>query len=480
MTEPTPAPRSKPRRRHVLQTAAAAASLALVGRQVSAQAPAADLSGLLAARLAHQGVGLGAARIAGERVDHAFAGRRTPASDRAITEADRFEIGSVTKTFVALLLAQRVLAGQLKLDDAVEAALPAGTRLRDSTGAPLRWVDLATHRSGLPRLPDNMQPVDPTDPYADYGEDDLLDFLRRWQPTRPRDSGFEYSNLGFGLLGHALAAQAGVELETLLRREVLAPLGIEGITVAHTGQAADSTLLPGHDASGKRVPPWHFDAMVGAGGLRARLSDMVRYARCAADAAPNPLREAFALTMTPRADGPAPGTRIGLGWMITAAGGRTLAHHDGGTFGFASSVFVDRAARRAGVALANAAVPLDDLARHLLDPAFPLRDLAAEARAAAAATQAPALALPAQALAPLAGVYALNAQFKVTVTADGTRLFAQATGQGAFELFARGPRQFFARVTPLQITFEGETGPPPAFELQQGGQRLRFVRETGR
>lgn len=472
-----PAPPPSRRRRRLLQ-AGAAMPLAPAWRASGAATGTVPLQDLLAQRLRHQGVGLAAARIDGERGDAARAGSTTAGGTTPLPPDARFEIGSVGKTLVALLLARAVVDRQLALDEPVEAALPAGLRLRDSTGAPLRWVDLATHRSGLPRLPDNLRPRDPADPYADHDEPALWEFLQRWQPVRPRDAAFEYSNLGYGLLGHALARRAGTDLETLLRRDVLGPLGLVDMRMAWPGRA-DARLLPGHDAQGRPVPAWHFGVLAGAGGLRATLDDMRRYARCAAGAAGHPLEEALALAMTPRADGPAPGTRVGLGWFVTDAAGRTLTHHDGGTFGFASSLVVDRAARRAAVVLANAAVPLDDLARHLLDPALPLRDLAAEAQAAQAATQAPALTLPAEALAPLAGVYALNPQFKVTITVDGARLFAEATGQGAFELFARGPRVFFARVTPLQITFEGEAGMPPAFELLQGGQRLRFVRASG-
>lgn len=472
----------RPTRRRLLTRAAAATIGASSGatflapwaRAAQAQGPA--LAPLLEARLQHQGVGLAVARVDGARVDEARAGRRTPASPAPLPDDARFEIGSVGKTLVALLLARRVLARDLTLDDPVEAVLPGGLRLRDSTGAPLRWVDLATHRSGLPRLPDNLQPRQPADPYADYGVTALTAFLERWRADRPRDARFEYSNLGYGLLGHALALHAGLDFEALLQRELLQPLGLSGIQLARPGRD-DPLLLPGHDAQRQPVPPWHFDVLAGAGGLRAGLADMRRYAQLAAGTLEHPLQEAFALAMTPRADGPNPATRIGLAWFVTAAGGRVLTHHDGGTFGFASSLFVDRAAGRAGLVLANAAVPLDDLARHLLDATLPLRDLAAEAAAAQAATQAPAIALPATTLAPLAGVYALNPQFKVTVTVDGDRLFAQATGQGAFELFARSPRQFFARVTPLEIHFEGDAGAPPAFELRQGGQRLRFVRE---
>lgn len=444
-------------------------------RPARAQAAAADESvvqALLDARLAQQGVGLAAARLVDGRIEAAFAGRRAANQAQAMGPTHRFEIGSISKTFVALLLARRAQARALALDDPVEAALPRGLRLRDAAGAPLRWADLATHRSGLPRLPANLQARRPSDPYADYDEQALHAFLEAWRPEHARDARFEYSNLGFGLLGHALALQAGMPFDALLQREVLAPLGLSAITLARPGVGA-SDMAQGHNAQREPVPFWHFGVLAGAGALRANLGEMLHYAQAAIGAVDTPLRAAFDLVLAPRADGPGRGTRIGLAWFSTELGGRVLTHHDGGTFGFASSLCIDRAARRGGLVLANTMLPVDDLARHLADPDAPLRDLVAEARA----TQAASITLPASLLTPLAGIYAISPQFKVTITADAERLFGQATGQDRFELFARSPRQFFARVTALQISFEGESGPPPAFELQQGGQRLRFVRE---
>ncbi|HEY9105997.1 MAG TPA: DUF3471 domain-containing protein [Roseateles sp.] len=116
--------------------------------------------------------------------------------------------------------------------------------------------------------------------------------------------------------------------------------------------------------------------------------------------------------------------------------------------------------------LANAQVPVGDLALHLLDDSVPLRDLSA--------TRQAAVTLTAAQLQPLAGVYALNPQFKLTIRADGQRLLAQATGQGEFELFAKAPRRFFAKVTPLEIEFDADD---KALTLFQGGATLRFVRE---
>jgi CubicO group peptidase (beta-lactamase class C family) len=460
-------------RRLVIQ-ASAATGIAMATPWARAQGAPADapLLPLLSKRLAHQGVGMAAARVRGKALQTAFAGRKSANAATLPDTSTQFELGSLTKTFVGLLLAQQVLAGRMTLEGPVQTALPDGLKLLDSLGQPLRWVDLATHRSGLPRLPANLAPSLPQDPYADYDEARLQAFVGSWQPTRPRDAAFEYSNLGYGLLGYALAREAGQALDVLLRDQVLAPLGLQGMVLARPGTPA-GRLATGHDAQGQAVPPWHFDVLAGAGALRATLAETVHYAQAALGVVDNPLAPAFRLALTPRAEGPSPSSRIGLGWLFGPLNGRTVANHDGATFGFSSSLFLDLDRQRAGLVLANAMVPINDLALHLLDAAVPLRDLAAEAQA----TQAPAISLPEAALAELAGRYALNPQFKLVLRVEGQRLFAQATGQGEFELFASAPRRFFARVTPLQIHFEGEAGTPPALELRQAGQRLRFVRE---
>jgi serine-type D-Ala-D-Ala carboxypeptidase/endopeptidase len=119
--------------------------------------------------------------------------------------------------------------------------------------------------------------------------------------------------------------------------------------------------------------------------------------------------------------------------------------------------------------LSDAAVPVSRVALHLLAPAMPIDEPPPPDR--------PVLALPAADLAPLAGVYALNPSFKLTVSVRGTQVFAQATGQAEFELFASAPRRFFARVTPLEVQFDGDAGPPAALVLTQGGQTTRWARE---
>lgn len=464
-------------RRDWLRQGAAAAGacawpLASRGQDAAAplSAPAAPFVPALQARARDEGMGLAGARadVSGARL--AFAGRRSAGEDRPPDEASCFEWGSITKTFVGVLLADMALARELVLDEPVEAAL--GQRLRDDQGAPLTWADLATHRSGLPRLPANMRPRDGRDPYADYDARALAAFLADWRPTFTRDTRWEYSNLGFGLLGHALARRAGLGFDELLRRRILEPLGLQDTRLALTGRAIPQ-LLPGHDAKRDPVPRWQFDVMAGAGALTGPAVSLLRYGQAAAGLVETPLRAAFDLAMQPRAEGQGR-TRMGLGWILAPLRGQWVATHDGSTFGFSSSLWVDAPGRRTAGVLANARMRVGDLALHLLEPTIPPRNAAQETPA----TPREAVSVPGQALSVLPGIYELTPQFAVTVRLHDGRLHAQATGQGEFELFAIDARRFFARVTALEIRFEGESGVPPAFVLHQGGQQLRFVRSA--
>jgi serine-type D-Ala-D-Ala carboxypeptidase/endopeptidase len=432
---------------------------------------------LLRQRVAQEGVGLVAFEASAAGVRFAAAGARVLGGEPP-DEQTRFEWGSISKTFTALLLADLVVRGELKLDDALEEVLPKPLRLRDSKGEPLRWRDVATHRSGLPRLPPNLRPADEADPYADYGADALEAFIAGWRPSLARDTTWEYSNLGYGLLGHALGLRLGLGFEAALRQRVLAPLGLGAVQLRMVGSRV-AAAAQGHDAQRKPVPPWQFQVLAGAGALVGSITDMARYAQAAVGLLETPLAAAFRLALTRQAAGPE-GVGMGLAWMLGTLVGQPLANHDGGTSGFSSSLMLDLAARRATGVIANAHVVVRDLALHLLHPGAPLRDVAAEQVATKAASERKPVALPESALKLLEGVYAANAQFKINLRSREGRLFAQATGQGEFELFALGEGRFFARVAPIEVEFEAARtadAPPAAFVLRQSGQRVRFVRE---
>ena len=460
-------PEPDPERRTLLKLAPAGAAAALGWPSAATALDDAPTDALLRARLQDRGVGLLAVQVQGERVDVSVQGRSRADAPEALHSDALFEIGSITKTFTALLLADAVVRRQLALTDPVESALPDGIRLRDAAGAPIRWIDLATQRSGLPRLPSNLRPSTPVDPYNDYGEAQLLAFLRSFEPSIERGARYGYSNLGFGLLGYALGRAIGSDYPRALVSRVLQPLGLTDAYLALPGRSFDR-LPGGHDVERRPVPPWHLDVLAGAGALVMTGAMLVRYAQAALGVRDTPLREAFALAEREHAPGPSEKTSLGLAWMRVPLKGRTLLNHDGGTYGFSTSLWLDPSGQRAAAVLSNAAVEVDDLALHLLDESLPLRDFKPLPLTEIAQT-------PEQ-LAPLVGVYAFTPQFKLTVSLRGEALWAQATAQGPFALFASAPRRFFARVTPIEMAFDdGE--PAPALTLKQSGQTLRGTRE---
>jgi CubicO group peptidase (beta-lactamase class C family) len=349
--------------------------------------------------------------------------------------------------------------------------LPGALRLRDTNGAAITFADLATHRSGLPRLPSNLRRPDGEDPY-DYASKELWDFLADWKPTTARQTRWEYSNLGYGLLGEALALRHRSTFAELLSTRILAPLGLDHMKLALRDTTVPN-LAPGHDAQGRPAALWRFGAMAAAGALAGSARDLARYDQAALGAFDHPLKAAFALAFTVRTEGPSAMNPAALAWLSAPLMKRRVLTHDGGTAGYSASLFVDPTNRSASFVLSNTAMPVQDLAIHFLEPQVAVRDLRAERRQ----TEQRSVAVSPQAMAELAGTYALQPQFKVTVRVRDGRLFAQATGQGEFELFAAEDRRWFARVTALEVHFEGAEGPSQAFVLHQGGQRLRFVRE---
>ena len=162
-------------------------------------------------------------------------------TDRPLDGNSVFEIGSVTKVFTSALLADMVRRGEVKLEDPASKYLPASARLPSRSGKEITLLDLATQTSGLPRLPGNLAPKDPTNPYADYTVEQLYDFLSHYTLTRDIGEKYEYSNLGVGLLGHVLSRKAGMSYEELVTKRILEPLEMRDTAITH---GADARLAP--------------------------------------------------------------------------------------------------------------------------------------------------------------------------------------------------------------------------------------------
>ena len=360
-----------------------------------------------------------------------------------------YEIGSITKTFTATLLAQKVLAGELSLDTPVAKLLP-GFTVPSRGGKEITLGDIATQHSGLPRLPTNMAPKDIANPYADYDAAKLKAFLAGYALPRDPGASYEYSNLGFGLLGFALAQHP--TYGDLVATNILNPLGMT-LSGQNLTDAMRAHLAPGHNEAGKPAANWDFDALAGCGALRSTANDMLRYLK--ANMGAGPLAPAMALAHQPRADMD-PGTRIGLAWMTTKQG---IVWHNGGTGGYRSFIGFTADGRHGVVVLTNIAVAADDLGFATLQSDAPL---------AAAHKE---IALPPAALDEYAGSYKLAENFILTVSRMGDQLYARATGQAAFPIYASASDEFFAKIAAgISISFTRDAkGAVTGLVLHQNG-----------
>ncbi|QMU80315.1 beta-lactamase family protein [Streptacidiphilus sp. PB12-B1b] len=311
---------------------------------------------LLGAAPQATGVALAAVH-GGERL--LLCGGRTARSGGGPVDADtRFEIGSVTKTYTALLLADAVARGEVGHHDPVAAHLPPGAAPVHRSGAPITLLHLATHTAGLPRLPSGFLatalPAWSTDPYAGYSTERLLRTLGSTRVHSRPGSRVHYSNLGVGLLGLALARAAGTDYPRLLDARVCGPLGLTRTTCD-----PDRAQAVGY-WHGRPRPPWRIPALPGAGALRSSARDLLRYLDALlAPGGAGPLAPALADVRRPRLLLPRTGDGLCLVWNHRPRHGRDLLFHSGGTRGFTAFVGFCPQTGTGLAALANTTPALD-------------------------------------------------------------------------------------------------------------------------
>ncbi|WP_307868977.1 serine hydrolase domain-containing protein [Umezawaea beigongshangensis] len=278
----------------------------------------------------------------------------------ASVDAD-FEIGSISKGITGLLYVDARERGEVGPSTTLGDLLPLD-------GTPVAGVTLSsitTHRSGLPRLPAAASPLrrslglwlHGTNPYGDT-LDQLLVQARGVRPGPPRP---RYSNLGFQLLGHALASAADTTFQGLLQERVATPLGLDVFYAPATPTDLRPAALTGTTKRGRKRQPWTGEALGPAGGVRARIGDMARLTAALLDgSAPG----TAALHPTENFTGRV--VRIGAAWITIERNGRAVTWHDGGTGGFHSWLGLDRAAGTAVVLLTATAISVDQLGFALL------------------------------------------------------------------------------------------------------------------
>lgn len=386
------------------------------------------------------------------------------ATDKRVPDSQTiYEIGSISKVFTGILLADAVTRQVVTLQDSINKWLPPDVQTLELNQRPIRLIDLATHVSGLPRLPSNLVMTDPENPYATYQEADLVQFLRTYKLEREPGTKFEYSNLGQGLLGVLLANAEHSSYPQLLAQRITQPLNMSDTTVELSVEQ-QQRLAPPHLPDGQPTKNWDLPGLTGAGGIRSTCADLLLFAQACLHPPDGELGASIDLAwqvhQPPLA---AEDFAMGLGWHIARDG--STRWHNGQTGGYHSMMFINRELKIAVVLLTNSATGdvdalAEDVVRMLAGAEVEPRKFEQEVEVSDAAK------------ARYVGTYELAPGFQFTVSKQDGRLYVGLTGQPTFEVYARSETEWFYKVVEATITFKmDDAGQCTALELFQNGVR---------
>lgn len=401
--------------------------------------------------------GLAIGIVDGESFETYGFGRRS-AEDALVPNEDTvFEIGSISKVFTSLLLADAVTRGELELEQPVNELVPNATQLPSFEGQQITLRHLATHGSGLPSLPPNLVVTSLENPYLGYTAAKLYESLPLATLATKPGTAYAYSNWGAGLLGQILADHARSTYGDLVEKRIVQPLAMTRTSV----RLPTENVAQGHDANGAPTPHWDLDGLAGAGAIRSSVGDLVRFVRANLD---RPGDVGAALALAQRVHGEYPTMKLGLGWHLVGG----LHFHNGETGGFHSFMAIDLVKKQGVVVLSDTAVMgLDALGFALV------RTLRGEP---ATLGLPPLVAVSEQRLDTYVATYR-HPDIELTVTRDGDRLYVQVPGQPRFRVFPSSDRTFHLRVVDASVEFrDGASGTVNELVLHQGGVDLALER----
>lgn len=381
-----------------------------------------------------------------------------------VDEHSVFEIGSVTKTFTGIILAEMVIKNEVTLEDPLQQYLPKGVTAPTRNGASIKLVNLANHTSSLPSSPGNFTPTNPSNPFADYTEKQLYDFLSSYTLSRDIGSRYEYSNYAVGLLGHVLATTRGVSYEQLMINVIAKPLDLKNTRITLTPEMKQNLAL-GY-SGGLQVENWDLPTLAGAGAIRSTAEDMMRYLQANMGLIKSDLYPAMQLAHNnTRETGANP--IVGLGWHIMASGSQQIVWHNGGTGGYKTFIGFVEGENKAVVVLSNSTVSVDDIGAHLLNPNAPLTVFKPY-------ELAKSVPVDAAILEKYVGQYELAPGVIITITREDRQLKAQITGQPAQPIFAKTETEFFYKVVDAQLTFtpSKDSAATESVTLHQNGRNI--------
>lgn len=265
-----------------------------------------------------------------------------------------YEIGSISKVFTSSLLSILVADNKLKLDDTLENLIGDRFELADHI-KPITLHQLATHTSGIPRVPkimlNKLEVMD--NPYSTFTVDDIAEYLKTAKQYG-KPGKFEYSNLGMGLLGHIMEWKTGKTLDALMKAHIFDPLDMH--TTGFSVSDEDMHLfVDAHDPKGKPTPHWDFPILGGAGGIRSTPSDMIKFLRANLEGDTSISDQLIGTHPNPNSD------KVGLGWMGPTfvekfLSNENLIWHNGLVGGHASYISIDKVHKTGVLVLSNKAM----------------------------------------------------------------------------------------------------------------------------
>jgi Beta-lactamase class C and other penicillin binding proteins len=384
-----------------------------------------------------------------------------------------FDIGSITKVFTALLLADMARRGEVRLDDPAAKYLDAKkVKLPERGGKQITLLDLATHTSGLPLRPTNLVSKDPNDKYRDYTVDLMYECLSSFVLTRDIGTKYEYSNLGYGLLGHVLEKRMGMTYGDLVESRITRPLEMNDTRIGLT-PAMKGRMAVGYNNELTPIPSeWHFGVLQSARAFSSTANDLLKFLGALLGFKQSPLFPAMKSMLDfRRPGGMQPSTEIALAWNVYVDGGQEVVWKNGSVGGYRSFIGFDPKAGMGVVALSNAqtAVGADDIGLHLLHEHIPV-DLHIP-------KPHKEISLRPEILDRYIGRYQFSPTDIMTVTREGNHLVGQLLDGQRFEMFAEGEHDFFMKIADAQVTFESSgQGLAKVAIWHQGGQDQRGER----
>lgn len=385
---------------------------------------------------------------------------KTAQDGKPVDENTIYEIGSISKVFTGILLAQQILDGDLTIETKVNDLLPDTVQVPVMGEEEITLGHLTDHTSGLPRMPTNFTPANPFNPYADYSVSQMYAFISSYSPVRKVGAGYEYSNLAQGLLGHLLANNRNLSYEDLMVQSIANPLGMEDTRIVFTESMKANLALP--HSGGQVVENWDIPTLAGAGAIRSSTTDMARFIAANLGYIKTPLEEAMILSHQLRHD-KAGEMSVGMAWHIKDGAKGDVIWHNGGTGGYRTFAGFVKETGQGVVLLSNSAQGSDDIGFKLLDPGFELAKIK---------FKTDAIKLDEAQLSRYEGVYQLSPFFSITITREGQQLYGQATGQGKFEMYPESDSLFYLTVVKAKISFQFNEDQVESLTLFQGGQEL--------